>query len=241
MTHDIFGRERHREDRADMGGVGSMFRPNKTLYVNFGGASSYGKEKLKDMIHKTFVQYGSIDQLKVIMAKGIAFVTYDIRASAEFAKECLSNQSLLGSTMNEILDVRWSYDDQNPVAVIKRKREAEQELATAVKRVVDSSMPSEQDAGNGGGDPSAQQAEANEEEDDIERYFDDDPYYDLPVEEEDEGEDEYQQEHEASRPEPEPDNHADKAKATGGDGDKVVQGPANALGLIAGYGSDSED
>ena len=43
ITHDIFGRERHRDDRADMGGVGSMQRTNKTLYVNYGGASSYGK------------------------------------------------------------------------------------------------------------------------------------------------------------------------------------------------------
>jgi hypothetical protein len=37
VSHDCFGRERHREDREDMGGVGSMMRPCKTLYI--GGIS----------------------------------------------------------------------------------------------------------------------------------------------------------------------------------------------------------
>ena len=30
---DIFGRERHADDRSDMGGIGSFSRENRTLYV----------------------------------------------------------------------------------------------------------------------------------------------------------------------------------------------------------------
>ena len=176
LTHDIFGRERHREDRDDMGGVGCMHKPNKTVYVHFGGAATYGGspslprlldlcetrsasadskrlppslgwlagyEKLQQMIRKTFAQYGTIESLSVKMQKTIAFVTYDIRASAEFAKECLANQSLLGSTADEVLDVRWSYDDANPRAVMKRKRELEEQMASAVQKKIDSMPESE--------------------------------------------------------------------------------------------------
>lgn len=33
LTHDVFGRERHVSDRDDMGGVGCLSRPGKTLYI----------------------------------------------------------------------------------------------------------------------------------------------------------------------------------------------------------------
>ena len=174
MTHDIFGRERHREERSDMGGVGSMFRTNKTIYVNYGAASSYGQQGVTKLLRNTFSAYGNVQSIKVVLEKSIAFVTYDIRASAEFAKECLSNQSLKGSTANEILNVRWAYDDQNPLAVIKRKRDAERELAQAVQ------VKAQQIGWDGLG---------QDDGDDINRYSVDDPYYLLPIEgEEEEGE-----------------------------------------------------
>uniref|UniRef100_A0A7S2T5J2 Pre-mRNA-splicing factor CWC2 n=1 Tax=Chloropicon primus TaxID=1764295 RepID=A0A7S2T5J2_9CHLO len=263
LTHDIFGRERHREDRADMGGVGCMNRENRTLYVNFEGASSYGEfrhspiipfgqitktplsqsadfphhttqtrnvgyEKLQKMIRKTFEQFGTVETLSVKMQKAIAFVTYDIRASAEFAKECMSSQSLLGSTLNEVLDVRWSYDDANPMAVLKKKRKAEEELAAAVQKKIDS-----EEQKRGARPPSKDVAD---EEDDIDRYLDDDPYYDLPAEEEkqqEEGGDRAQGEADAVAPRGEGKEEQKEAA-------KMEEEGVNPLGLIADYGSDSD-
>lgn len=43
----------------------------------------------------------------------VAFVRYRLRASAEFAKVAMSCQDLGGG---EILNIRWSYTDPNPVA-----------------------------------------------------------------------------------------------------------------------------
>lgn len=241
MTHDIFGRERHREDRQDMGGVGSMFRENRTLYVNLGGASSYGTERLQDMIRRTFGQFGNIEKLSVKLEKGIAFVTYDIRASAEFAKECVSGQSLLGSTMNEILDVRWSYDDSNPAAVAKRKRDAKDELASAIQQTIVSNSKKkakdEDDRNFHSG--SAQLATASGEgEDDINRYdFDD---YDFPSDVE--GEDE--EEIEAPSGKKEVDQKDEKPKVPESSQAQAEEEPeSNPIGLLglAGYGSDSED
>ena len=227
ITHDIFGRERHREDRADMGGVGCMNRENKTIYVNFGGASSYGYEAVRGMIAKTFGQFGTIEELSVKMDKTIAFVTYDIRASAEFAKECAAGQSLLGSGANEILDVRWSYDDANPRAVARRKRKAEEDLARAVQQKIEATA---QDQG---------------EEDDIDRYLDDDPYYDLPV-----SEDENEQDQDQSQGQGQ--DQGDAGTASERKADPVAEAnpktqeseeapAANPLGLIAGYSSSDED
>jgi hypothetical protein len=242
MTTDCFGRERHREDRQDMGGVGSMFRANQTLYVNLGGATSYGRERLQEMVRRTFGQFGSIEKLSVKLEKGIAFVTYDIRASAEFAKECMSSQSLLGSTMSEILDVRWSYDDGNPVAVTKRKREAQGELASAIQHTIVQQDCNKKPAG-------VQEPATVEGEDDINRYdFDDDPYYDLPSEVGDEEEEEAVEpsgKEDADQTDEKPQAPATNvAVRTESEPAKEEEKPeANALGLLglADYGSDSED
>mmetsp|Transcript_3255 Transcript_3255/g.11832 ORF Transcript_3255/g.11832 Transcript_3255/m.11832 type:complete len:343 (-) Transcript_3255:268-1296(-) len=231
LTHDIFGRERHREDRDDMGGVGCMHKPNKTVYVHFGGAATYGYEKLQQMIRKTFAQYGTIESLSVKMQKTIAFVTYDIRASAEFAKECLANQSLLGSTADEVLDVRWSYDDANPRAVMKRKRELEEQMASAVQKKIDSMPESERVNHNleaSGHYPSTQDAV----EDDIDRYLDDDPYYDF-TEEEEEEEGDKKEEVEAA-------GNAGASKSQTAQEQSEKGGASNALGLLGDYESDSD-
>jgi len=55
--------------------------------------------------------------------KGVAFVTYTSRHSAEFAKEAMSNQSL---DNNEMINVRWATDDPNPRAVEDFRKKAEE-------------------------------------------------------------------------------------------------------------------
>eukprot|EP01132_Coremiostelium_polycephalum_P009878 gene9878-12118_t len=107
LTHDIFGRERFKDDREDMGGVGSFSRDNRR-----GIKSTYGKS-LEDVIRKNFEEWGNIEYVRVILNKSIAFVRYMYRSSAEFAKEAMSDQTL---DNGELLNVRWATEDCNPLA-----------------------------------------------------------------------------------------------------------------------------
>eukprot|EP00644_Phytophthora_capsici_P010906 jgi/Phyca11/14776/fgenesh1_pg.PHYCAscaffold_9_\ len=115
MMHDCFGRERHATDRDDMDGVGNFTRNSRTLYVG-GLKSTNGTEALKqqeDALWKQFGEWGEVENINVIHRKSICFVRYRHRISAEFAKEAMSNQSLQS---DEVLNVRWAFDDPNPVA-----------------------------------------------------------------------------------------------------------------------------
>ncbi|KAG2521916.1 hypothetical protein BBO99_00006261 [Phytophthora kernoviae] len=117
MMHDCFGRERHATDRDDMSGVGNFTSNSRTLYI--GGLKSTGSEG-KDAVKtqeqalwKQFGEWGEVENINVIHRKSICFVRYRHRTSAEFAKEAMANQPLQS---DEVLNVRWAYDDPNPVA-----------------------------------------------------------------------------------------------------------------------------
>ncbi|CEG35223.1 pre-mrna-splicing factor [Plasmopara halstedii] len=115
MMHDCFGRERHATDRDDMAGVGNFTRNSRTLYVG-GLKSTNGHEALKlqeDALWKQFGEWGEVENINVITRKSICFVRYRHRTSAEFAKEAMANQTLQS---DEVLNVRWAFDDPNPVA-----------------------------------------------------------------------------------------------------------------------------
>eukprot|EP01125_Pyxidicula_operculata_P020679 TRINITY_DN768_c1_g1_i1.p1 TRINITY_DN768_c1_g1~~TRINITY_DN768_c1_g1_i1.p1 ORF type:complete len:510 (+),score=161.00 TRINITY_DN768_c1_g1_i1:33-1532(+) len=109
VFHDVFGRERHRTEREDMGGIGSFNRDNRTLYV--GGIRMVNN--IDDIVKKHFGKFGKITNLRLLPGRSIAFVTYDLRVSAEFAKEAMSDQTLVG---NEVMNVRWANEDPNPQA-----------------------------------------------------------------------------------------------------------------------------
>jgi len=59
ITYDIFGRERHRTDRDDMGGVGSFSRENRTLYL--GGIRKIKGVDLEDLLMKNFREWGELE------------------------------------------------------------------------------------------------------------------------------------------------------------------------------------
>jgi len=110
MLHDIFGRERHRTDREDMGGVGSFNREGKTIYI--GGLKIEKENKgqnLEEILIKQFSEWGDIENVRVVHSKGLAFIKYRLRASAEFAKEAMSDQTL--GISDEVLNIRWANDD----------------------------------------------------------------------------------------------------------------------------------
>ncbi|KAF5833735.1 hypothetical protein DUNSADRAFT_9842 [Dunaliella salina] len=123
MGADIFGREKRAEHEGYRKGAGTFERDNRTLYVNYEGAGSYELPKIRELIHDNFCVWGPIKSIYIAHKKTLAFVRYEWRSSAEFAKEAMHKQKLLGSTQAEILTCRWSNEDPNPAAVVQKKRD----------------------------------------------------------------------------------------------------------------------
>lgn len=130
MMHDCFGRERHATDRDDMSGVGNFTRNSRTLYV--GGIRPAGDQskQLEQTLWKHFGEWGEVENINVIHRLSICFVRYRHRTSAEFAKEAMTNQALEG---DEVLNVRWAFDDPNPVAKEAASRADHDAIVAMVK------------------------------------------------------------------------------------------------------------
>lgn len=118
---DCFARERHADYRDDMGGVGSFTRQNRTLYV---GKMREGATKAdtEEIVRRHFGEWGEIARLNILHNRGVAFVTYVSDLNAGFAKEAMANQSMDG---DEILNVRWATEDPNPVQKVAEHRRIE--------------------------------------------------------------------------------------------------------------------
>ena len=82
-----------------------------------------------------------MDDVKVIPQKAIAFVRYQWRSSAEFAKAAMHQQSLKGVQVDHVLDVRWANDDSNPRALARVKREQEEMMAKAYLDAISNADP----------------------------------------------------------------------------------------------------
>jgi len=114
-SSDVFGREKHSDYRDDMGGVGSFGRQNRTLYV---GKMTVTKN-MEEILVKHFDEWGDIQKIKILPARGVGFVQYYSELSAQFAKEAMMNQSL---DNDEVLNVRWATEDPNPRAKVYEYR-----------------------------------------------------------------------------------------------------------------------
>ncbi|KAJ3156840.1 Pre-mRNA-splicing factor, partial [Irineochytrium annulatum] len=90
MTQDVFGRDRFKDERDDMGGVGSFEKDNRTLYIGQLGMTT----GLEDTVYRHFIEWGEIEYLRVLTGKGVAFVRFKVRAAAEFAKEAMYCQAM---------------------------------------------------------------------------------------------------------------------------------------------------
>lgn len=123
---DVFGREMHSDHRDDMGGVGSFKDNCRTLYV--GGLTT--KDDLKKVLWKEFGQFGEVENINLIHRLMIAFVRYRLRSNAQFAKAAMSGQNL-GN--NEILNIRWAYEDPNPHAKKSIKRANQDAIIAKLK------------------------------------------------------------------------------------------------------------
>lgn len=128
--YDIFGRDRIAETGSTKG-VGSYNRQCTTLYIYLGGAATQPVQELHDAITKDFREWGPVQDVSVKPSKSIAFVRYAWRASAEFAKAAMHQQTLRGILADHVLDVRWANDDPNPKSQLRVKRDQEEALETA--------------------------------------------------------------------------------------------------------------
>ncbi|KAK6097636.1 Pre-mRNA-splicing factor [Batrachochytrium dendrobatidis] len=125
-TLDCFGRDKHRLDRDDMGGIGSFDRLNSTLYVGHVSID----DDMQGSVSRHFSEWGDVEHINILQDKGVAFVRYVDIPNAEFAKEAMNAQSL---DSGEVLNVRWATDDPNPGVIARNKRKAEAMVEKAIK------------------------------------------------------------------------------------------------------------
>lgn len=109
-----------------MGGVGSFTRQNRTLYV---GKIKEGRNTA-ETVENHFEEFGDIERsestdslrrmetdlrlcvvVRILQARGVAFVTYVSELNAQFAKEAMSNQSL---DEGEVINVRSVFPFLSP-------------------------------------------------------------------------------------------------------------------------------
>lgn len=128
-TQDCFGRDKTADYRDDMSGVGLLAYANRTLYVS----GIHVSDHTDSVLTRHFLEFGSIDKIKVLHGKGSAFVSFRLEAEAQFAKEAMDAQSLDGE---EVISVRWANEDPNPNAQENNKRSVEERAMEAVKQLL---------------------------------------------------------------------------------------------------------
>ncbi|CDJ41311.1 Genomic scaffold old, msy_sf_16, related [Eimeria tenella] len=111
-SRDVFGRERHREHREDMGGVGSFAAECRTLFVGglrLPAGASAGLRELEEFLWGAFAVWGDLESLRVVPKKLIAFVTFAYRVQAEFAKVAMADQPC--GPFAPLLTVKWAHQE----------------------------------------------------------------------------------------------------------------------------------
>lgn len=129
---DIFGRSRFATALKDNGGVGLFTKECRSLNIT-DLKKVETKNPVKDMvriIYENFSHWGEIEDINYIPIKNSCYIRYTHRCFAEFAKEAMMRQSLVGE---EIISVKWAYEDPNPVADKLLRKEEENKFIQAYK------------------------------------------------------------------------------------------------------------
>lgn len=137
---DCFGRDKFSDYRDDMGGVGSVLRQNRTLYI---GQISI-TDSVDEIVSRHFSEWGQVERIRVLKERGCAFVTYRYECNAQFAKEAMAHQSL---DHDEVLNVRWATADPNPRAKDREQRRLEEQAVEVIKRALPESVVKQIEAG----------------------------------------------------------------------------------------------
>ena len=114
---DCFGRERHAGHKDDMGGVGSFMKECRCLYISeikIDRTHPDCIQRLEAQLWKLFHPWGPIESIRVIPNKVIAFVKFEYRSAAEFAKVACADQPC---GIADAINVRWAFEDPNPRAI----------------------------------------------------------------------------------------------------------------------------
>ncbi len=130
---DVFGRSKFATHRKDMGGVGTFTKECRTIFVGDLKMIETGNpiKEMVRVIYENFSPWGEIEDINYIPAKATCFIRFSHRCFAEFAKEAMVGQAIVGE---EILTVKWAYDDPNPMNKKHKEREHENRFLCAYNR-----------------------------------------------------------------------------------------------------------
>ena len=108
-SKDIFGRSRFATSLKDNGGIGLFTKNCRTLYVTDIKRKEQNKEMVK-LIYENFEKFGEIEDIQYLPLKASCYIKFSHRCFAEFAKEAMMKQSMVGE---EILTITWAYNYQD--------------------------------------------------------------------------------------------------------------------------------
>ena len=108
-------------------------RSARTRLTSFLVGRIHVTDDIEEVVARHFAEWGQVDRIRCLTARGVAFVTYTNEANSQFAKEAMAHQSLDHS---EILNVRWATVDPNPMAQKREARKIEEQAAEAVRRAL---------------------------------------------------------------------------------------------------------
>ncbi len=122
-SKDIFGRSRFATSLKDNGGIGLFTKNCRTLYVTDIKKKEQNKEMVK-LIYENFEKFGEIEDIQYLPLKASCYIKFSHRCFAEFAKEAMMKQSMVGE---EILSITWAYNYQDLDPIEQKIIEKEEE------------------------------------------------------------------------------------------------------------------
>ena len=122
-SKDIFGRSRFATSLKDNGGIGLFTKNCRILYVTDMKKKEQDKEMVK-LIYENFEKFGEIEDIQYLPLKASCYIKFSHRCYAEFAKEAMMKQSLVGE---EILSITWAYNYQELDPIEQKIMEREEE------------------------------------------------------------------------------------------------------------------
>ncbi|CAI5757432.1 unnamed protein product [Candida verbasci] len=124
---DCFGRDKTPNYKDDMDGVGSYNHENHTLFIG-----NIKAKNIEEVLKKNFEQFGQIENIRVLLNKSCAFITYKLESEAQFAKEAMQQQVLDDGNETSPIIIRWSNEYKN-----QEKRKIDN-TANAIRNMMDS-------------------------------------------------------------------------------------------------------
>lgn len=108
---DIFGRSRFATHRKDNQGIGNFLKETRTLKVSdfcVPQDTPNGVVAAYEVLWRHFSLWGEIEDIFFLTGHNIAYIRYEHRCMAEFAKEAMRDQTL---DADEIVTVQWCEND----------------------------------------------------------------------------------------------------------------------------------